>query len=164
MIDVINEGILLEDSRELLAWGRNLDALRHIASPEIQRFPNRRGNVYRLTWIHRTTLGGLLCSVTTYLRRPRTKANGSPVRFREAALDVQRDSFRSAREEYRFVQKHLRKLLGAPTECGTYSDMYAEFPYSAWHAGRCRISLSIYERFTEGVAFGIERLQKPTPT
>lgn len=164
MNDVINQGVLLEDSQDLLVWGRNLDALRKIASPEIRRFPNRRGNIYQLTWMHRTTLDGLVCSITTYLRRPGTKANGSPVRFREAALDIQRDSFCSAREEYRFIQKHLRRLPGAPTESGTYSDMYAEFPYSAWHTGRCRISVSIYEQFTEAVSFGIERLRNPIPT
>jgi len=134
----LSEGLVLEESENLLPWFRSLEEItRKGGKPHPEK-----GKRTQLYWEAETVFGGIKVSIQAMER-------GLGIFF----LDLKNgQQFESAEHEYDAVLQMLKAKFGDPTEVG--NDEYG-YPWARWRWGEICLSLALAERFMDYVALSV---------
>lgn len=137
---MLERGIFLESSGILLPWDAPWAVLKTIGRPDV-RYKSGPGNVYaskygELTWRNRTFLGGLKGAVSAEIN---TCGNLRKT-FTDALIGI--SGHGQSLPAYRFLRRHLAKVLGKPSRVDTKSDWH---PIYTWRIGKTRVLLRVID-------------------
>jgi hypothetical protein len=140
----IDEGIVFEDTNQILKWGDNFENIKKIDNPEI----TVNGTV--LKWFDKLCFGGQRVNITIVKDQYYNK-NGA---LEFVQFEQGRNNARGVFKKYTEI---FRKHLGEPSE---FNDDGFGRPTELWNIKDLQIIIGIGERFVEYEIFSIHKGQK----
>lgn len=135
----LSEGLLLEESGNLLPWFRSLQQITNKGGNPLPE----KGKRSQLFWEAEKVFGGLNVSIQAMER-------GSGIFF----LDLRHGrKFECAKEEYEADLEILKGKFGEPTDAGDDEG----YPWARWRWGDVCLNLALAERFMDYVALSVSK-------